>query len=121
MMSQTCNECATEVSEGMKFCPKCGAKTPEKLAEESFPSQAKHYVGEAAEELWGATKDAYQTGKHLADADSAKKVAGGAALGAAAALVAPIGIATGAVLGAGIVAYRHMNKKKKDADKGDKT
>lgn len=117
-MSQTCNECATEISDGMKFCPKCGAKTPEKLAEESFPNQAKHYVGEAAEELWGATKDAYHTGKHLADADSAKKVAGGAALGAAAALVAPIGIATGAVIGAGIVAYRHMNKKKTDAKKG---
>jgi uncharacterized Zn finger protein (UPF0148 family) len=112
MMSQTCNECAAEISDGMKFCPKCGAKTPERLAEESIPNQAKHYVGEAAEELWGATKDAYQKGKHLADADSAKKVAGGAALGAAAALVAPIGIVTGAVIGAGIVAYRHMNKKK---------
>lgn len=111
-MSQTCNECAAEISDGMKFCPKCGAKTPEKLSEESFPNQAKHYVGEAAEELWEATKDAYHTGKHLADVDSAKKVAGGAALGAAAALVAPIGIVTGAAIGAGIVAYRHMNKKK---------
>jgi uncharacterized Zn finger protein (UPF0148 family) len=112
MMSQTCNECANEVSEGMKFCPICGAKTPEKLAEESFPNQAKHYVGEAAEELWGATKDAYHTGKHLADADSAKKVAGGAALGAVAAVVLPVGVATGAIIGAGVVAYRHMNKKK---------
>jgi zinc-ribbon domain len=120
-MSQTCNECATEISDGMKFCPKCGAKTPEKLAEESFPNQAKHYVGEAADELWGATKDAYHTTKHLADADSAKKVAGGAALGAAAAVIAPIGIVTGAVIGAGIVAYRHMNKKKGDSDKSEKS
>jgi hypothetical protein len=119
-MSQTCNECETEVIEGMKFCPKCGAKTPEKLAEESFPSQAKHYVGEAADELWGATKDAFHTGKHLADADSAKKVVGGAAIGALASVVAPIGIATGAVLGAGIVAYRHMSKKR-SAEKGDKS
>ena len=111
-MSQTCNECGTEVTDGMKFCPKCGAKTPERLAEESFPSQAKHYVTEAADERWGATKDAFHTGKHLADADSAKKVAGGAALGALAAVVAPVGIATGAVIGAGIVAYRHMAKKK---------
>ena len=85
-MSQMCNECATEISEGMKFCPSCGAKTPEKLSEESIPNQAKHYVGEAADELWGATKDAFHTGKHLADTDSAKKVAGGAALGAAAAV-----------------------------------
>jgi hypothetical protein len=115
-MSLMCNECGTDISEGMKFCPKCGAKTPEKLAEESFPNQAKHYVGEAADELWGATKDAYHTGKHLADADSAKKIAGGAALGAAAAIVAPIGIVTGAAIGAGIVAYRHMNKKKDQED-----
>jgi hypothetical protein len=98
--------------------PEVRRKTPEKLAEESFPNQAKHYVGEAADELWGATKDAFHTGKHLADGDSAKKVAGGAALGAAAAIVAPISIVTGAAIGAGIVAYRHMNKKKKDADKG---
>ncbi len=117
-MSQSCNQCGAEISEGMKFCPKCGAKTPEKLAEESFPNQAKHYVREAADELWGATKDAYHTGKHLADADSAKKVAGGAALGAAAALVAPVGIATGAIIGAGIVAYRHISKKKKQ-EKGE--
>jgi bifunctional N-acetylglucosamine-1-phosphate-uridyltransferase/glucosamine-1-phosphate-acetyltransferase GlmU-like protein len=41
-----------------------------------------------------------------------KKVAGGAAIGAAAAIVAPIGLATGALIGAGIVAYRHVNKKK---------
>lgn len=115
-MSQMCNECATEVTEGMKFCPKCGAKTPERLAEESFTAQTKHYVGEAADELWGATKDAYQHGKHLADQDTVKKVAGGAAIGAAAAVIAPIGLATGALIGAGIVAYRHVNKKKSQED-----
>ena len=107
-----CNECNAEYGEGVKFCPNCGAKTPEQLAAESFPNQAKHYVGEAADELWGATKDVYHKGKHLADADSAKKVAGGAAIGALAAVVAPVGIATGALIGAGIVAYRHVNKKK---------
>jgi zinc-ribbon domain len=111
-MSQMCNECGTEVTGGMKFCPSCGAKTPERLAEESLPNQAKHYVGEAADELWGATKDAFHTGKHLADQDTVKKVAGGAAIGAAAAVIAPIGLATGALIGAGIVAYRHVNKKK---------
>ena len=40
-MSQMCNECSAEISEGMKFCPKCGAKTPEKLSEESIANQAK--------------------------------------------------------------------------------
>ncbi len=111
-MTLFCNDCNTSYQEGTKFCPECGAKTPEQLAAESFPNQAKHYVGEAADELWGATKDAYHKGKHIADADSAKKIAGGAAIGAVASVIAPIGIATGALIGAGIVAYRHVNKKK---------
>jgi bifunctional N-acetylglucosamine-1-phosphate-uridyltransferase/glucosamine-1-phosphate-acetyltransferase GlmU-like protein len=38
-------------------------------------------------------------------------MAGGATIGAAAALIAPVGIATGAAIGAGIVAYRHLSKK----------
>ena len=66
-MALFCNECDTEYLEGAKFCPECGSKTPEQLAAESFPNQAKHYVGEAADELWGATKDAYHTGKHIAE------------------------------------------------------
>lgn len=111
-MALFCNECDSEYLEGAKFCPQCGAKTPEQLAAESFPNQARHYVGEAADELWGATKDAYHTGKHIADGDSAKKIAGGAAIGAVASIIAPIGIVTGAIIGAGVVAYRHVNKKK---------
>ncbi|MEE9434221.1 MAG: zinc-ribbon domain-containing protein [Sphingorhabdus sp.] len=118
-MTDYCNECDTQVAAGVKFCPECGAKTPEQLERESIPNQAKHYVGEAADELWGATKDAYHSGKHLADKDSAKKVAGGAALGAAASIIAPVGIAAGAAIGAGIVAYRHLNKKKKQEENGE--
>ena len=111
-MTQICNTCEAEVASGAKFCPECGAKTPEQIAAESFTSQAKHYAGEAAEEFWGAAKDAYDSGKHLMDKDSAKKVGAGAAIGAVAGVVAPIGIVTGALVGAGIVAYRHINKKK---------
>jgi hypothetical protein len=55
--------------------------------------------------------NAFWTGKDLANVDTAKKMAGGATIGAAAALIAPIGIVTGAAIGAGIVAYRHLNKK----------
>ncbi len=106
-----CPDCNHSYNQGTKFCPECGAKTPEQLAAESFPAQAKHYVGEAAEELLGAAKDALWTGKDLANKDTAKKMAGGATIGAAAALIAPIGIITGAAIGAGIVAYRHLNKK----------
>ncbi len=110
-MPQNCTECDNEIFDGTKFCPECGVKTPEQIAAESFPEQAKHYVGEAADELFGAAKDAFWTGKDLANKDTAKKMAGGATIGAAAALIAPIGIVTGAAIGAGIVAYRHLNKK----------
>jgi hypothetical protein len=110
-MPQMCNVCSEEVADGTRYCPQCGAKTPEQLSAESFPEQAKHYVGEAADELFGAAKDAFWTGKDLANVDTAKKMAGGATIGAAAALIAPIGIVTGAAIGAGIVAYRHLNKK----------
>ena len=112
-----CPECNFSYSQGTKFCPECGAKTAEQMAAESFPEQAKHYVSEAAEEIFSAAKDAAWAGKDLANKDTAKKMAGGATIGAAAALIAPIGIATGAVIGAGIVAYRHLskkNEKKKD-------
>lgn len=111
MTMEQCNECHFEYALGTKFCPECGAKTPEQIAAESFPAQAKHYVGEAADELFGAAKDAFWSGKDLANKDTAKKMAGGATIGAAAALIAPIGIVTGAAIGAGIVAYRHLNKK----------
>ncbi|MFC4292560.1 hypothetical protein ACFOWX_09060 [Sphingorhabdus arenilitoris] len=110
-MALNCTKCDHVYEEGTKFCPECGEKTPEQRAAESFPEQAKHYVGQAAEELWGAAKDAAWTGKDLANKDAAKKMAGGATIGAAAALVAPISIAAGAAIGAGIVAYRHLNKK----------
>ncbi|MEM1133336.1 MAG: zinc ribbon domain-containing protein [Pseudomonadota bacterium] len=123
-MAQTCNNCSAELEDGMKFCPHCGAKTPEQIHAESIVEQTKHYVGEAAEELWGATKDAaketYKHGKHITDMDSAKKLAGGAALGAAAGLIAPVGVAAGAAIGAGVVAYRHITKKQEEEEEKKK-
>jgi len=123
-MAQTCTTCSEEMDDGVKFCPQCGEKSPEKRASESVTAQAKHYVNEAAEELWGATKDAskaaYDSGKHVADIDSAKKLAGGAALGAAAGLILPVGVAASAVIGAGIVGYRHVTKKKQDEEEKKK-
>ncbi len=116
-MTQYCTICDAEISAAIKFCPQCGEKTAEQRAAESFTSQAKHYVGEAATEFLGAAKDTYHNGKHLADKDSAKKVAGGAAIGAVASVIAPIGILTGAAAGAGLVAYRHIQKNKEKEKK----
>jgi len=66
-MTHSCKICNNEFGEGTKFCPQCGEKTPEQRAAESFSSQAKHYVGEAGKEFAGAAKDAYDSGKHLAE------------------------------------------------------
>jgi ElaB/YqjD/DUF883 family membrane-anchored ribosome-binding protein len=112
-MSQFCNTCNHEVMSGTKFCPQCGAKTPEQIAAESFTSQAKHYVGEAADEIYGAAKDTFSKARDLSDRDTAKKVGAGAAIGAIAGIPI-IGWAAGAAIGAGIVAYRTLNKKNTD-------
>lgn len=110
-MPQLCNVCSQEVADGTRYCPQCGAKTPEQIAAESLTSQAKHYAGEAADELFGAAKDAFKTGRNLADMDTAKKVGAGAAIGALAGFPI-IGWAAGAAVGAGIIAYRQLNKNK---------
>lgn len=110
-MTINCNMCSTIFDEGTKYCPQCGEKTAEQRASESFASQAKYYVGEAASEFIGAAKDTYDNGKYLADKDSAKKVAGGAAIGALIGIPI-VGWTAGAALGAGIVAYRHIQKNK---------
>ncbi len=115
-MTLNCSMCDYIIEEGTKFCPQCGEKTAEQRAAESFGSQAKHYVGEAAQEFYGAAKDVYSNGKHLADKDSAKKVAGGAAIGAVLGIPV-VGWAAGAAVGAGIVAYRHVQKNKEKENK----
>lgn len=115
-MTIKCSICSNEFGEGTKFCPQCGEKTAEQRAEESFTSQAKHYVGEAAQEFVGAARDTYKNGKYLADKDSAKKVAGGAAIGALIGIPV-IGWAAGAAIGAGLVAYRHVQKNKDKENK----
>ena len=99
------------IAKAPNSAPNAEIRRPSNYPAESFPSQAKHYVGEAADELFGAAKEAVITGRHLADKDAAKKVAGGATIGAVASLIAPVGLAAGAAIGAGIVAYRHLNKK----------
>jgi hypothetical protein len=48
-------------------------------------------------------------GKML-DGEKGKKIAGGAAIGALAAVVLPISLIGGALIGAGYAAYRQMNK-----------
>jgi hypothetical protein len=59
----------------------------------------------------GAAREARETGKAALRSKTGQRMAAGAALGAVAAAAVPfIGWATGAVLGAGIVAYRRLLK-----------
>ncbi|MEO1044179.1 MAG: zinc ribbon domain-containing protein [Pseudomonadota bacterium] len=104
---EQCNACGATVEAGQKYCPECGAPLSA-AADDGFFEQSKHYFSEAAEELLGAGKDAVQAVK----SPNGKKIASGAAIGGLAALALPVvGVATGALAGAGIVAYRQSQKK----------
>ena len=113
-MSQMCNECATEVTRRHEVLPEMRGKNAGAFGRGklSQPSQALCRLKPRMN--CGARPRTHSTPESIWPTPiRAKKVAGGAALGALAAVVAPVGIATGAVIGAGIVAYRHVNKKEK--------
>jgi acetyltransferase-like isoleucine patch superfamily enzyme len=59
----------------------------------------------------GSAKEARVHAKELMKHPAAQKIAGGAALGAGAALIIPfVSIGVGAVVGAGFIAYRNLLK-----------
>lgn len=104
---EQCTACGATVDAGVKYCTNCG--TPmSAAANDGFFEQSKHYFSEAADELMGAGKDALQAVR----SPNGKKIASGAAIGALAGIVLPVGLATGAIAGAGIVAYRQSQKNK---------
>ena len=73
-----------------------------------FASQASYYIAEAADNL-------VEIGKDLQISDDSKKIAGGAALGAVFGIPI-VGWAAGAFIGAGIIAYRQVQKNKSGKD-----
>ncbi|WOE75984.1 zinc ribbon domain-containing protein [Alterisphingorhabdus coralli] len=103
---EQCTACGATVEAGIKYCTNCGAPMSA-AADDGFFEQSKHYFSEAADELLGAGKDAWEGVKSA----NGKKIASGAAIGAVAGAVLPVvGLATGAIAGAGIVAYRQAQK-----------
>jgi hypothetical protein len=67
-------------------------------------------VSSAADTVTETLDRAVDGAANLLDGENGRKVAGGAAIGALAAIVLPISLIGGALLGAGYAAYRQMNK-----------
>ncbi|MEM1133337.1 MAG: hypothetical protein AAGH53_10395 [Pseudomonadota bacterium] len=109
---EQCTVCGATIEAGIKYCPQCSAPMSA-AADDGFLEQSKHYFSEAADELVGAGKDAWNGVKSA----NGKKIASGAAIGAVAGAVLPVvGLATGAIAGAGIVAYRQAQKLSSSGD-----
>ena len=108
-MTTSCSNCSASLSEDAKFCSACGTAVATVSPIETTFNAAVEFVGNVAEE----------TSKHVSDAlrnQDAQKIAGGAALGAVAAAVLPfVTLGAGAVIGAGVVAYRQFAKKDPEA------
>lgn len=67
-------------------------------------------VGEAVDYVADKLDRAVDGAGDLMSGESGQKIVGGAVVGAAAAVVLPVTLLGGAVLGAGYALFRHMNK-----------
>jgi hypothetical protein len=96
-----CGKCAAEVPGDASFCPSCG--TPARADENQGES-----VGEMLVEFaTGTAKEIRKTGRTVLKSETGKKVVAGAAIGAVAAVAIPfVSMGVGALVGAGIVAFR---------------
>ncbi len=99
-----CTNCHAALGESAQFCSTCGTPVGKVSAIDVLRS-AKSYVCDAADDMIDAGKDVVGT-------DLGKKMAAGAAVGALAVAPIPvIGWAAGALVGAGLVAFKHAAKK----------
>ena len=99
-LKRMCAHCDAALPAGAKFCPVCGVATGD--GSTSY-EEAKAFVLNSASE-------AEKTARDLMKNEDAQKIAGAAAVGAVAAIVLPISMVTGAVIGAGIMAYNRFAK-----------
>jgi Zn-dependent alcohol dehydrogenase len=100
-LKRMCVHCDSALTEGAKYCSQCGALV-DTDGESTFES-AKTFVMNSAGEAERAARD-------LMKNEDAQKIAGAAAVGAAAAILLPVSMVTGAVIGAGIMAYNRFAK-----------
>jgi hypothetical protein len=103
-----CSACNATLSEGAKFCSECGTSTAA-TADATSPIET---TFNAAVEFLGNVAD--ETSKQVSGVlrdEKAQKIAGGAAVGAVAAVFLPVTLGVGALIGAGVVAYNQLVKK----------
>ena len=98
-----CRGCAAAVPADNLFCGQCGAPVADPDSTSLLDTATQFARGTAIE-----------AGNHVKEAmrsEGGQKIAGGAALGAAAGLMLPIlTVGAGAVIGAGIIAYQRLLK-----------
>ena len=101
-----CNECSAELPNGARYCPSCGADS---LTGESRGSGAS---GESMGDMLtsfanGAVDEIKSITAPILKSETGRKVAAGATLGVVAAAVLPVvSVGLGAVVGAGVAAWR---------------
>ncbi len=101
-LTRMCPHCDAALAEGAKYCSSCGAfvASDGESTLESTKTFLKNSAAEAEQAARGLMKD-----------ENAQKIAGAAAVGAVAAILLPISMATGAIIGGGIMAYNRFAKK----------
>ena len=101
-----CSNCSAEMPDGARFCPSCGKAVG--AGEGSRESVGEMLVGFAS----SAAEEIRQTAEPVLKSETGKKVAAGAAIGAVAAVAIPfVSIGVGALVGAGVAAYRRLGRK----------
>jgi len=100
-LTRMCTHRGAALPDGAKFCATCGVAVGD--GDSTFDA-TKAFVINAAGEAEKAARDVLKN-------EDAQKIAGAAALGAVAAIVLPFSMATGALIGGGIMAYNRLAKK----------
>ena len=100
-----CSHCSAELPANANFCPSCGTRA---TSEQSRESVGEMLVGFAT----GTAEEIRQTAEPVLKSETGRKVAAGAAIGAVAAVAIPfVSMGVGAIVGAGVAAFRRVAKK----------
>lgn len=114
-----CKQCEEPPSPGAKFCSNCGASVAEANLLQPDADPATDLPGDKAGSKGKAIKryaqdvatEAKELGAEALKSEFGKKLAAGAGIGAVVAIPIPlVGPAVGALVGAGIVAFRRFTK-----------
>ncbi len=101
-----CSKCSAALPANANFCPSCG--TVVAPGEQDRESVGEMLAGFAS----GTAQEIRQTAGPVLKSETGRKVAAGAAIGAVAAVAIPfVSIGVGAIVGAGVAAFRRLSRK----------